>query len=227
MAAAKARGGPGMYKLYNVKAWGSISAHCLLEELEVPYTNIWMTAEQVTAPEFREISPLGLIPALGLDDGRSLFESAAIVSFLVAAHPARGLAPLAGSANHGEFLSWLHFMSANLYQTNNLAFGASSYYGMNEAHAAFIVERATERADRYWGMLDRRLAENGPWLMGDAFSALDIYAFMLSLWGRPTEAAVHEKFPRVAKLAGAVRARPKLKAVLEAHGVMQLGGYGS
>jgi hypothetical protein len=39
-----------MYKLYNVKAWGSISIHCLLEEMEVPYTNIWMTPDQVRAP---------------------------------------------------------------------------------------------------------------------------------------------------------------------------------
>ena len=38
-----------MYKLYNVKAWGSLSIHCLLEEMEVPYTNIWMTPEQVRA----------------------------------------------------------------------------------------------------------------------------------------------------------------------------------
>jgi hypothetical protein len=75
-----------MYKLYNVKAWGSLAIHCLLEELEVPYTNIWMTGDQVRAPEFLAISPLGQIPALGLDDGRSLFESAAIVSFLVVAH---------------------------------------------------------------------------------------------------------------------------------------------
>jgi glutathione S-transferase len=97
---------------------------------------------------------------------------------------------------------------------------------MNESHAAFIVGRATERADQYWGMLDRRLAEHGPWLMGDVFSALDIYAFMLSLWGRPSEAALHAKFSRVAGLAMAVRARPKLKATLEAHGVMELGGYG-
>jgi glutathione S-transferase len=215
-----------MYKLHNVRAWGSISTHCLLEEMEVPYTNIWMTAEQVKAPEFRDISPLGLIPALGLADGRSLFESAAIVSFLVAAHPAKRLAPPAGSADHGEFLSWLHFMSANLYQTNNLAFSSAHHYAMNESHAAFIVARATERADQYWGMLDRRLAENGPWLMGDAFSALDLYAFMLSLWGRPSEAALHAKFSRVASLTMAVRARPKLKATLEAHGVMELGGYG-
>ena len=61
-----------MYKLYNVKAWGSMGVHFLLEEMAVPYTNIWMTAEQVAAPEYRELSPLGYIPALGLDDGERL-----------------------------------------------------------------------------------------------------------------------------------------------------------
>lgn len=80
-----------MYKLYNVKAWGSLSVHCLLEEMEVPYTNIWMTVEQVRAPEFREISPFGLIPALELAHGRSLFESAVIVTFLVTAHAEKGV----------------------------------------------------------------------------------------------------------------------------------------
>ena len=48
-----------MYKLYNVKAWGSLAIHCLLEEMEVPYTNIWMTGDQVRAPDFLAISPLG------------------------------------------------------------------------------------------------------------------------------------------------------------------------
>jgi len=32
-----------MYKLYNVKGWGSLAIHCMLEEMELPYTNIWMT----------------------------------------------------------------------------------------------------------------------------------------------------------------------------------------
>ncbi len=59
-----------MYKLYNVKNWGSLAIHCLLEEMGVPYTNIWMTVDQVRAPEYREINPLGFIPALGLSDGR-------------------------------------------------------------------------------------------------------------------------------------------------------------
>ncbi len=214
-----------MYKLYNVKAWGSLAIHCLLEEMEVPYTNIWMTAEQVKAPEFREISPLGFVPALGLADGRSLFESAAIVSFLVAAHPEKAMAPVPGSDDFGEFLSWLHFMSTNLYTTNSLAFGGK-YLARDEDHDHFIVAQAMARADVYWSLLEARLAAEGPWLMGESFSALDLYAFMISLWGRPNEAALHARFPGIARLAAAVRARPKLKAALEAHGVMELGGYG-
>ena len=214
-----------MYKLYNVKAWGSIAVHCLLEELEVPYTNIWMTPEQVKAPEFRIVSPLGLIPALGLADGRSLFESAAIVSFLVTAHPEKTMAPPAASDDFGEFLSWLHFMSANLYQTNNLAFGGN-VYAMDEAHDRFIIAQATALADGYWALIEQRLAAEGPWLMGETFSALDIYAFMLSLWARPNELSLHGKFPQVSRLTQAVRERPRLKAALEAHGVMEPGGYG-
>jgi hypothetical protein len=37
--------------------------------------------------------------------------------------------------------------------------------------------------------------------------------------------AVLEKFEHVSKLAMAVRARPKLKAALEAHGVTRPGDY--
>lgn len=214
-----------MYKLYNVKAWGSLSIHCLLEEMEVPYTNIWMTPEQVRAREYRAISPLGFIPALGLPDGRALYESAAIVSFLVAAHPERHMSPVLGSPAYGEFMSLLHFMSTELYPTNNIAFGGSGF-AETDAQEAFMTAKARERAESYWQILEKRLSAAGPWLMGREFSALDLYAFMLSLWGRPSEEALHAKFPAIAKHATAVRARPKLKAVLESHGVLKPGGYG-
>lgn len=212
-----------MYKLYNVKAWGSLAIHCLLEEMEVPYTNIWMTEEQVRAPEFRAISPLGYIPALGLADGRSLYESAAIVSFLVAAHPEKHMSPVLGSPAYGEFMSVLHFLSTELYPAIELGFTANAL-SQTQAQEEFIKDRAREQAERYWLIMENRLAEAGPWLMGREFSALDPYAFMLSVWGRPSESALHAKFPALAKLATAVRARPKLKAVLESHGVLKVAG---
>ena len=103
-----------MYKLYNVKGWGSIAPHFVLEEMGLAYENVWMTPEQVRQPAFREISPLGFIPALGLDDGRAIFESAAIVAFLTVAHPDKGLAPPPGSNDYGVYLARLTFMSSNI-----------------------------------------------------------------------------------------------------------------
>ncbi|MBI2718894.1 MAG: glutathione S-transferase family protein [Rhizobiales bacterium] len=209
-----------MYKLYNVKAWGSMGVHFLLEEMEVPYTNIWMTAEQVRAPEFRAVSPLGYIPALGLPDGRGLFESAAIVSFLVTAHADKGLSPAPGSAAFGEFLSWLH-LASGLYTTMNIKYDAG-FYGRNDAEAAHITARVKEKCDALWAILAARLEAEEPWFLGKIYSALDTYVFMLSIWASPSEAALHGKFPAIARLAKGVRQRPKLKAALEAHGVMEV-----
>ena len=209
-----------MYKLYNVKAWGSMGVHFLLEEMDVPYTNIWMTPEQVAAPEYRALNPLGYVPALGLDDGSALFESAAIVSFLVTAHPDKGMAPLVGSNEYGEFLSWLHFMSTNLYVAYNMG-DSDNFYSRNPAEEAFLLGKSIEKSNQLWAILDKRLEAEGLWLMGETFSALDLYAFMLTCWSRPKESVLLAEFPAVAKLAQAVRGRPKLKAALEAHGVME------
>jgi glutathione S-transferase len=214
-----------MYKLYNVKAWGSLAIHCMLEEMELPYTNIWMSLEQVRAREFRAVSPLGFIPALGLADGRTLYESAAIVSFLVAAHPEKHLSPVLGSPAYGEFMSLLHFMSTEIYALENVAFYAESYVPDPQQQEA-LRKKVWEQADSHWLILEKRLAASGPWLMGREFSALDLYAFMLTIWSKPSELAFHGKFPALAKLATAVRARPKLKAVLEAHGVLKPGQAG-
>jgi glutathione S-transferase len=215
-----------MYKLYNVKTWGSVAPHLLLEELEVPYTNVWMTPEQVRAPEYRDLSPLGLIPALGLSDGRTLFESAAIVTHLVIAHPAKAMSPPPGSDDFGEFLSWLHLLSTNVYPLTGITFGGSAY-ALTPEQDAHMTAAANGRWDVLWGLVEARLSAEGPWLMGETYSALDLYAFMLCLWARPTEAEFLARFPAVAHLAAAVRARPRLKAALEAHGIMQAGGYGA
>lgn len=213
-----------MYKLYNVKTWGSLAIHCLLEELEAPYTNIWMTREQVREPEFRAISPIGMIPVLGLADGRTLYESAAIVSFLVAAHPDKHMSPALGSADYGEFMTLLHLMSTEIYAFGNVGILVDEFV-VGDAERQTMRTKISQKVDGYWKIIEERLAGSGPWLMGRDFSALDLYAFMLSIWGPPNEQGLHDKYPAIAKLAAAVRARPKLKAVLESHGVMEPGGY--
>jgi glutathione S-transferase len=196
-----------MYKLYNVKRWGSMGVHLLLEELGVPYQNIWMTPEQAKAPEFKELSPLGMIPAMGLPDGRTMIESAAMVSFLVTAHPEKGMAPPAGTSDSGMFFSWLHFMSTNIYRQVDL------------------WSEGDPNLHNLLAIAESHLKEDGPFMMGEDFSALDIYLFMLTIWGKPTEQAVLDMFPAIASVCMEMRQRPKLKAALEVHGVIKVGAY--
>jgi glutathione S-transferase len=210
-----------MYKLYNVKRWGSLAAHMLLEEMGVPYQNIWMTPEQVAAPEFRDISPLGLVPALGLADGRTLIESAAIHAHLVTAHPDKGLAPPPGTPDHGILLSWIVYMATNLYPAVDWALHLEHYVKDAENNPRF-QEIGNGRFNERMAVVEKHLGEEGPFMLGKEFSAADLYLFMFALWAKPSETAAREKFPLVAKVADAVRARPKLKAVLESHGVLEL-----
>jgi glutathione S-transferase len=211
-----------MYKLYNVKRWGSISAHLVLEELGVPYQNIWMTPEQVSAPEFRDISPLGLIPALGLRDGRTVVESSAIVAFLTDAHPDKGLAPQPGSDDHAVYLSSLAFMAVNLYPAINLALDAEAFTETPEQNE-IVKAKAAAHEVRLFDLIDNRLAKEGPYMVGEQFTAADIYLFMLTIWAHPSERALLGRCRNVARVADAVRARARLKAALESHGVLVPG----
>ena len=209
-----------MYKLYNVRRWGSMAPHFVLEELGVPYQNIWMTPEQVRSDEFKRLSPLGFVPALGLDDGRVIIESMAIVAFLTEANPNRGMSPRPGSDDAAVYLSVLAFMSSNIYAVLNFAEFSENYTSEPGAQQG-IREKASLSYHRVFDILDTRLAMEGPFLLGETFSAADLYLFMLTIWAKPSERALLDRCPAIARLCDDVRRRPRLKAALEAHGVMK------
>lgn len=209
-----------MYTLYNVKNWGSLAPHMVLEDLGIPYQNAWMTPEEVRTPAFRDISPLGLIPAMRFDDGHIMVESAAIVAFLTAAHPEAGLQPEAGSSEHAAYLSWLSFLSANLYAAIRLGL-LPERFADAEDERRLLSQIGLGKADELFDVIDKRLEREGPFVLGERISAADFYLFMLACWARPSEAALRARCPNIARLSDSVRRRPNLKAVLDAHGVMQ------
>lgn len=211
-----------MYKLYNVKRWGSMAPHFVLEELGVPYQNIWMTPEQVRTEEFRRLSPLGFIPALGLNDGRTIVESMAIVAFLTDAHSDKKLAPKPGSDDGAAYLSSLAFLSSNVYGAMNVA-EFSADYSADPAIQEKIREHAESDYHNAFDIIDRRLGKEGPFLLGEEFSAADLYLFMMTIWVKPSEGALLNRCKGIAKVSEHIRGRPKLKAALEAHGVMKIG----
>lgn len=82
----------------------------LLEELELPYdlNRMDFHPKDLKSDEHRARHPLGRVPVL--DDGDiSIFESGAIVEYVIERHKNGGLKPAVNSPLFPEYLQWFHY----------------------------------------------------------------------------------------------------------------------
>ena len=82
----------------------------LLEELELPYelNRMDFHPKDLKSDEHRERHPLGRVPVL--EDGEvSIYESGAIVEYILARHKDGGLKPSVDSLLYPEYLQWFHY----------------------------------------------------------------------------------------------------------------------
>lgn len=87
----------------------------LLEEIGEPYDAVLidLAAGEHTSDSYREIHPLGSVPALVVD-GHVMFESLAICLWLADAFPARRLAPPLDTTDRRAYLQWMVYATATL-----------------------------------------------------------------------------------------------------------------
>ena len=101
-------------KLYYLPRSRSTRVLWMLEELGVPYELVVMAPEERHSQEHRRRHPLGRVPVIEFDDGRLLFESAAICLQLADLHPDTGLMPPIGSAERALAYQWTFFAMTEL-----------------------------------------------------------------------------------------------------------------
>ncbi len=192
------------YTLYGRPNAGSLAPQIVLEEIGAPYELVWVGTEAAQIERFRHINPSGRVPCLGLPDGTAVPESAAILIHLTLAHPEAGLAPPPGSTAHARFLSWMVFLSANLYETA-LRYYYAERYSSSAADGAPAIQ-AQARADyRRW--LAQAHEALDPYLLGSVFSAADPYLYMLAGWYPEGLEALGATLPRLARHAELLRRR--------------------
>jgi glutathione S-transferase len=152
-------------KLYWAPHTRSFSIVWLLEEMGIPYermlVNIRAGAQDEAA--YRAINPMGKVPALQ-DGDVVVTEQSAICAWLAERYPDKGLAPAVGDKQRGEYLRWLFFAG-------------------NCIEPAYMQKASgwtTSKSQASWGnyelvveTLDNAL-KNGPWILGERFSAADI-----------------------------------------------------
>jgi glutathione S-transferase len=99
-----------MIILYHSPRTRSLRVLWLLEELGVPYElrSMTFTPDVLQSADYLRLSPLGKVPALEDGDVR-LFESGAIVEYLVERYDDGRLAPAIGTPARAAYLQWIHF----------------------------------------------------------------------------------------------------------------------
>ena len=82
----------------------------LLEELELPYeiNKMAFHPKDLKSDEHRARHPLGRVPVL--DDGEvRIYESGAIVEYILERHKNGGLKPTVDSSQYPDYLQWFHY----------------------------------------------------------------------------------------------------------------------
>lgn len=143
----------------------------MLEELGEPYEIVEIDIKdpdkKYTNPEFMAASPMGKVPAIS-DGEVAISDSAAICLYLADKYPAAALAPGIDDPLRGAYLYWMTYTPGVI-------------------EPAMMEKISGAESNRYsygWGDFDLMIkvleqgVGNGPWLLGEKFSAADVMTGM-------------------------------------------------
>ena len=155
--------------------------HWMLEEVGVSYRAVVLDLDkrEHKTPEFLAINPMGKVPVIVdrtlVENGVVVTEAAAICTYLADAYPAAQLAPATTDPRRGTYLRWLFYaagcvepalvdrMLARPAGDRPSALGYGSY-------------------DDVVATLEKAITP-GPFILGDRFSAADVYLGSSIGWG--------------------------------------------
>ena len=168
--------------------------HWMLEETGAPYRiePISFEKNEQKAPKYLAINPMGKVPAI-VHRGVVVTEVGAILTYLADAFPAAGLAPKPDDPARGTFLRWMFFGSGCLEPAL-----------VDRMLGRPIPERTAALGygtyDTTLSTLERAVTP-GPYVLGDRFSAVDVYFCAQIGWGMQMKSIE----PRPALLAYSAR----------------------
>lgn len=180
-------------------------ARWMLEEVGRPYRTVVLDyGTTMKAPEYLAVNPMGKVPAVTWR-GVTVTECAAICAWLADACPEAGLAPAFDDPARGTYLRWLFF-------------AAGPVEAAVTAKALGLLAPADKAAMAGYGSFEQTVdaleqaVTPGPWILGDRFSAADVYVGSQILWGMqfgtlPAREAFKAYAARLSGREAAVRAR--------------------
>lgn len=188
--------------LYEFLPTRSARVRWTLLELDVPFESV-EGRNVMGSAQLLKVHPLGKLPAIE-DDGRPLFESAAICTWLADKHADRRLAAEAGTWDRALHDQWVCFALAEVEAHLWSSFRNTFVYP-EEKRLPVIIEQNNAEVARSLPVLDAYLADHD-YLVGDKFSVTDIIVGFTINWARND--GLTKDFDSLNAYVARLRARP-------------------
>ncbi len=201
-------------KLYYSPGACSLSPHIALFEAGLSFQALkapTKTHQLDDGTDYYTINPLGYVPFLALDDGKTLHEGPAIVQYIADQAPEKNLAPANGTWERYKLQEWLNVIGTELHKNFSPLFNPATADDAKAAAKTKLLARLT------W--VDSQLAGK-QYLMGDTFTVADGYLFTVTNWTTPTGLDISGLANLVA-YRGRVAARPAVQAAMKAEGLIK------
>jgi glutathione S-transferase len=178
-------------------------AHWMLEEVGVPYRTVLIdfTKGEHKTPEFLKINPMGKLPTITCD-GVVVTETAAIIAFLADRFPSAGLAPAVSDPLRGAYFRWLFFGAGciepalldRMAERPPVAKGQAGYGSYEDVLNAL-----------------KQALSAGPYLLGERFTAADLYVGSEIYWAGMIGAPGYKNEPIFDRYLARLAERPAYK----------------
>ncbi len=195
-------------KIYHAPNTRSVRIIWLFEELGLPYEleTFKLGDAAMRAPDYAKVHPMGRVPALQ-DGDTTIFESGAIVQYVLARYGDGRLVPETRSPEFPQYLQWLHYAEGMIMPPVNIIV-VETILLPPERRNQVNVDRATKLLSRMLSAVDAHLA--GREFVAGVFSGADIMIGHACTVALRRGAEVSDK-PHVAAYVERLNARPALQ----------------
>lgn len=195
-----------MLKIHHARRARSARVIWLCEELSIPYelAAVEFKREILQSPEYKTLHPLGQVPVVQ-DGDITMFESGAILEYLLEKHGEGRLAPPIGAPERALYLQWFHYGEASV--ARHVSDIVRHRFSLPEAQRnPVFLEEARGRYRETLAVVDESLMGRA-FMLGDAFSAADIMIAYGIVMGKITKELPPE-FENIAQYVGRLGERP-------------------
>ncbi|MFT3726393.1 MAG: glutathione S-transferase family protein [Terricaulis sp.] len=176
----------------------------MLEEVGQPYETVVLGyGASMKGADYLAVNPMGKVPAIKHGDA-VVTEAAAICAYLADAFPQANLAPERTSKLRAPYYRWMFFAAGPVEASvSNKSMG---WEAPPERERMFGYGNHTQVQDAL-----ERAVSNGPYILGDQFSAADVYVgshigFGMQFGGIDKRPAFESYFARISSRPAALRA---------------------